>query len=51
MIEIGKEDKDKIIQFIAENDLDYTLMDNGITRFHVMAFDGIKFFFYKCYKH
>jgi hypothetical protein len=47
MIEITKEDKDKIIQFIKDNELDYTLIDNGITRFHVMAVDGIKFLFYK----
>ena len=47
MIEITKEDKEKIIQFIKDNELDYTLIDNGIIRFHVMAHDGIKFFFYK----
>ena len=47
MIEITKEDKNKIIQFIKDNELDYTLIDNGITRFHVMAVDGIKFLFYK----
>jgi hypothetical protein len=47
MIEISKEEKEKIIQFIKDNELDYTLIDNGIIRFHVMAHDGIKFFFYK----
>ncbi len=47
MIELDKENIEKIIKFITDNDLDYTIANNGIIRFHVIAYDGIRFFFYK----
>ena len=44
-LNINTSDKERIISFIKENDLDYKVVDNGITRFHVVAEDGIKFQF------
>ena len=44
-VKISTSDKERIVNFIKENDLDYTIVDNGITRFHVVAEDGIKFQF------
>ena len=31
----SKEDNNKILEFIKENDLDYTHIDNGITKPHL----------------
>lgn len=44
-LNINTSDKERIISFIKENDLDYKVVDNGITRFHVVAEDGMKFQF------
>lgn len=43
---VNENDKNKIIQFIKENDLDYTHVDNGITKPHMITYDGYKLFFY-----
>jgi len=43
---VSKEDNNKILEFIKENDLDYTHIDNGITKPHLMTYDGYKLFFY-----
>lgn len=47
MDEISQSDKERLLEFIKENELDYTPIDNGIVRFHTMSCDGMKFFFYK----
>src|ERR1035437_7628328 len=39
--------KSKLAQFIESNDLDYDIVDNGISKPHVIAYDGIKFFLYE----
>lgn len=46
MIQISQSDKERMIQFIKENELDYIPVDNGIIKFHTMSYDGMKFFFY-----
>ena len=46
-IQISDTDKQRLISFINENDLDYTPVDNGIIRFHLIAEDKMKFFFYE----
>ncbi len=43
---ISAKDNDKIIQFIKENDLDYTQVDSDITKPHIISYDGYKLFFY-----
>lgn len=43
---INNDDRNKLIQFINENDLDYTQIDNGITKPHLVSYDGYKLFFY-----
>ena len=47
MQELSQSDKDRLSQFIKENDLDYTISENVISKFNATAYDGIKFFFYK----
>jgi len=40
-------DKQRVIQFITENELDFTINDEGISKFNVVSNDGKTFFFYK----
>jgi len=47
MIEIENREKERIFQFIKENDLDYEIVDNGIIKPHIIAYDDQRFFFYK----
>jgi len=42
---MSPKDKERIKQFIKDNDLDYNIVDEGITRYHIVAYDGIKFHF------
>jgi len=53
MIEPSKKLKKRIIEFIEENDLDYKVIDNKITRFQLESYDGITFYIQdtddKCY--
>jgi len=44
MKEILESDKERIIDFIKINDLDYVIVDDGIIRFHIIAYDGIKLY-------
>jgi len=46
MLQINENDKSRLIQFIDENDLDYTPIDNGISKFSIVAHDGIVFYLY-----
>lgn len=46
-IEINQQEKNRLLEFINENDLDYTPIDNNISKFHIISHDGLKFFFYK----
>lgn len=43
---INDNDKQRIIDFINHNELDYILVDDNISKFHIIAYDNIKFFFY-----
>lgn len=47
MIDLPQIDKNKIISFIKENDLDLTPVDSDIFKFHVQSDDKMKFFFYE----
>jgi hypothetical protein len=47
MEQISQNNKDRLLQFIKENDLDYSVDESIISKFHATAYDGIKFFFYK----
>jgi len=44
---IEEREKERIFQFIKENDLDYDIVDNGIIKPHLIAYDGQRFFFHK----
>lgn len=44
---INEQNKQRLIEFIELNDLDYNTIDNGLTRFHLVAEDGIKFTIYE----
>jgi len=46
MEQISSNDKERLLQFIEENELDYKIEDGGIKKFNVIAVDGIRFFFY-----
>ena len=39
------QDKERIKQFIKDNDLDYNIVDEGVSKFHIVAYDGITFHF------
>jgi hypothetical protein len=43
---ISKENIKKIKEFILSNDLDYDVIDNQISRFHINSYDGKTFFVY-----
>ena len=47
MEQISQIEKDKLINFIKENDLDYNVVDGGISKFHLITYDNYKLFFYK----
>lgn len=47
MIEINKEEKDRLIYLIENNDLDYTISNSDIFKFSLLSSDNKKFFFYK----
>lgn len=44
MEQISSNEKERIAQFIKDNELDYQIVDNDINKFHVVAHDGFKFF-------
>lgn len=46
MIQISKEDKNRLINFINENELDYNYIDNDISKFSIVSDDGIVFYLY-----
>lgn len=46
MLDISKEETGRISEFINSNDLDYEIIDNGIIRYHVKAYDNMIFYFY-----
>ena len=47
MIGIDQREKERIFQFIKECDLDYEIVDNGIIKPHLIAYDNQRFFFHK----
>lgn len=47
MEEINNDDKQKIIEFISNNELDYKISNSDIFRFNLTSLDDFKFFFYK----
>ena len=47
MIIIEESDKQRLIQFITENELDFVINNEGISKFNVVSNDGKAFFFYK----
>jgi len=44
---IDDREKERIFQFIKESDLDYEIVDNGIIKPHIIAYDNQRFFFQK----
>lgn len=46
MIVIEDKDKKRIIDFINENELDFTINDEGISKFNIVSSDGKAFFIY-----
>jgi len=44
---ISQREKERIFQFVDELELDYDIIDNGITKPALEAADGIRFHFYK----
>ncbi len=43
---ISNNDKEKLISFIKENELDYIISNNELFKFHTTSHDNMKFFFY-----
>lgn len=46
MNQISENDKNRVINYINENDLDYTPIDNQISKFSLVAEDGMNFYIY-----
>lgn len=46
MVQLNQKEKERIIQFVEENELDYIPIDNGISKFSLTADDGISFYIY-----
>lgn len=46
MEQINEKDKNKLLEFIKENDLDYSAQDNGIFKFNLTSYDKQNFNFY-----
>jgi hypothetical protein len=44
MMTLKEEDKLRVLSFLEDNELDYTPIDNGIIRFHLIAEDGMTFY-------
>ena len=42
---MSPQDKQRIRQFIQDNDLDFNIVDEGVSRYHIVAYDGVKFSF------
>lgn len=42
---MNESDKKRITQFIQDNELDFNIVDNPISRFHIIDYDGNKFHF------
>ena len=47
MMLIEEKEIERIFQFIRENELDYEIVDNGIVKPHIVAYDDMRFFFHK----
>ncbi len=47
MNQISDKDKQRVLEFIKLNDLDYNIVDNSINKFHLSAYDGFKFFLFE----
>jgi len=45
MFNISENDKKRITDFISDNELDFSIVDNPISRFHINSYDGKKFQF------
>jgi len=41
---LNEKDKQRLLLFLEDNELDYTPIDNGIIRFHLIAEDGMTFY-------
>lgn len=46
MVQLNQKEKERIIQFVEENELDYIPIDNGLSKFSLTADDGISFYIY-----
>jgi hypothetical protein len=42
---MSPQDKERIKQFIKDNDLDFNIVDESVSKYHIIAYDGIKFHF------
>jgi hypothetical protein len=40
-------EKQRLVDFILDNNLDYIINDNGLIRFNIISYDKIVFYFYK----
>jgi hypothetical protein len=47
MLNTPKEFKSKIIEFVKSNDLDFDIVDSGISKFHINSYDGLTLFVYE----
>ena len=45
--EIQEKHKERLKKFIVDNDLDYQVVENGISRFHIRSYDGKTLTFYE----
>lgn len=43
---INEQNKQRLIDYIELNDLDYVPVDNGLTRFHILSEDKVTFTIY-----
>jgi hypothetical protein len=47
MNQISDKDKQRVLEFIKTNELDYNIVDNDINKFHLLAHDGFQFFLFE----
>ena len=46
MEQINESDKKRLVDYIDQNELDYHVVDNNISKFSLTAADGITFYIY-----
>lgn len=46
MEQLNESDKDRLVSFINQNELDYDIYEDIVTKFNVTSYDGLNFYFY-----